>query len=109
MIEVQKCSTGPCSTNLPRTKLRVDSTVRNVGSYGGVSRADARALREDDGATLDDLREAVTTLEDTNRIARRVLGNAHPTTNGNEAALRLAQAALRARETPSPSTPSESG
>jgi hypothetical protein len=69
----------------------------------------ARALYLDDGATLDDLREAVTTLEDTNRIARRVLGNAHPTTNGNEAALRLAQAALRARETPSPSTPSESG
>ena len=69
----------------------------------------ARALYLDDGATLDDLREAVTTLEDTNRIARRVLGNAHPTTNGIEAALRLAQAALRARETPSPSTPSESG
>ena len=69
----------------------------------------AQSLYRDDGATLDDLREAVTTLEDTNRIARRVLGNAHPTTNGIEAALRLAQAALRARETPSPSTPSESG
>ena len=30
------------------------------------------ALYQDDGATLDDLREAVTTLEDTERIARRV-------------------------------------
>ena len=38
----------------------------------------AVALHEDPGATLDDLREAVTTLEDTDRIARRVLGGAHP-------------------------------
>ena len=38
----------------------------------------ARALYEDDGATLDGLREAVTTLEDVERTARRVLGGAHP-------------------------------
>ena len=38
----------------------------------------ARAIYEDDCATLDDLREAVTTLEETERIARRVLGGAHP-------------------------------
>ena len=38
----------------------------------------AEALYTDDDATLDDLREAVTTLEDTVRIARRVLGGAHP-------------------------------
>ena len=37
-----------------------------------------------DGATLDDYREAVTTLEDAERIARRVLGNAHPLTTGIE-------------------------
>ena len=36
------------------------------------------ALYRDTGATLDDLREAVTTLEETERIARRVLGGAHP-------------------------------
>ena len=36
-------------------------------------------------ATLDDLREAVTTLEDTERTARRVLGAAHPTVEGIEA------------------------
>ena len=35
-------------------------------------------------ATLDDLREAVTTLEDTERIARRVLGSAHPIAVGIE-------------------------
>ena len=32
----------------------------------------AMALYQDEGATLDDLREAVTTLEDAGRIARRV-------------------------------------
>ena len=38
----------------------------------------AKALYEDDSATLDDLREAVDTLEDSERIARRVLGSTHP-------------------------------
>ena len=60
----------------------------------------ATALYEDEGASLDDQREAVTTLEDAERIARRVLGGAHPTTAGIEAALRDARAALHARETP---------
>ena len=38
----------------------------------------AKALYQDPGATLDDVREAVTTLEDTAPNARRVLGGAHP-------------------------------
>ena len=62
-----------------------------------------KALFMDDAATLDDLREAVTTLEDTERTARRVLGGAHPTTEEIERALRQAREALRARETPTPS------
>ena len=53
-------------------------------------------------ATLDDLREAVTTLEDAERIARRVFGGSHPLTVDIEASLQTARAALRARETPSP-------
>ena len=53
----------------------------------------------DTGATLDDLREAVTTLEDTARTARRVLGGAHPLTKGIEGDLRNVRAALR-EETP---------
>ena len=62
----------------------------------------ARALYEDPGATLADLREAVTTLEDTERIARRTLGGAHPLAAGLSGHfLRKARAALRARETPS--------
>ena len=40
----------------------------------------AEALYRDDGATLADLSEAVTTLEETEQTARRVLGGAHPTT-----------------------------
>ena len=60
----------------------------------------ADALCEDDRATLDDHREAVETLIDTARTARRVLGGQHPTTAGIVVALRKAFAALRARETP---------
>jgi len=61
----------------------------------------ARTLFEDPGATLDDLREAVTTLENTERTVRRVFGGAHPDTVEIEGRLLLARAALRARETPS--------
>ena len=63
----------------------------------------AQTLYEDDGTTLDDLREAVTTLEETRRVARRVLGGAHPVAGEIEENLLLARAALRARETPSSS------
>ena len=66
----------------------------------------ARALCEDPAATLDDLNEAVTTLEDVGRIARRVFGGAHPKTKGLERNLRGARAALAARETPPSSSPS---
>ena len=52
---------------------------------------------------LDDLREAVTTLEETERTARRVLGPAHPLTKGIDGPLRVARAALHTRETPSAS------
>ena len=60
----------------------------------------AQTLHRATGATLDDLREGVTTLEDTERIARRVLGGAHPDAVGIAKGLQDARAALRARETP---------
>ena len=60
----------------------------------------AAALSRDDNATLDDLREAVTMLEEMTRTARRVLGSAHPTAAGIEKSLRNSRAVLRARETP---------
>ena len=52
----------------------------------------AEVLYTDDGATLDDLREAVAKLEDVERTARRVFGGAHPTTLQNPAGPRRAVA-----------------
>ena len=60
----------------------------------------AQSLCKDDGATLDDLREAVTIGEDIARIARRVLGGAHPLTSVIERHLRDARDALYARGLP---------
>ena len=54
----------------------------------------AEALYKDTGATLDDLREAVTTLEDIERISRRVFGGAHPLTGDLVRALRKSRDAL---------------
>ena len=56
----------------------------------------AKSLYREPGATLDDLREAVNTLEDNEPIARRVFGGAHPLVLQLEEALREAQAALPA-------------
>ena len=56
----------------------------------------ARALCYDPAATLGDLREAVTTLEEIEQIARRVLGSDHPITKAIEQSLQNARAALRA-------------
>ena len=63
----------------------------------------ANALYEDPGATLADLHEAVTTLEDSERTARRVFGSDHPFTEEIESVLKNGRAMLRARETPSTS------
>ncbi len=48
-----------------------------------------------DANTLDDLREALNTFEETSQTARRVLGVTHPITTGIECELRRARAALR--------------
>ena len=58
----------------------------------------ARTVYGGTASTLDDLREALTTLEDTERTARRVLGGAHPITKGIEHDLRLYRDALNARK-----------
>ena len=68
-----------------------DVTLRMKSIYAGT-------LYRDPDATLDDLREAVTTFEETARTARRVFGSAHPTTTGIETELQVARAALSARE-----------
>ena len=61
----------------------------------------AEALCRVDGATIDNLREAVSTLEDTERTARRVFGVSHPVVRDIGQTLRNARALLRAREMPS--------
>ena len=58
----------------------------------------AMTLHEDPSATLDDLREAATTLEDTERTVRRVFGCDHPFTVQIGKSLRNSQTALHARE-----------
>ena len=75
---------------------RHETTLRMRWNY-------ARALYRDDAATLDDLRDAVSTLEDTVRLARHVFGGTHPITEAAECFLRDARDTLRARETPSSS------
>jgi hypothetical protein len=55
-------------------------------------------IYRDDDATLDDLREAVTTLEDAERTARRVMGGEHPLTTVIEKSLQNARATICARE-----------
>ena len=62
----------------------------------------AQTLYEDPGATLDDLREALTILEDSEGGARRVYGGQHPIIAGFEYHIEKSRAALAARETPSP-------
>ena len=83
---------------LPRTILAARRTLGEShaftlslrGIYG-------EALYGDPAATLEDLREAVETLEETERIAQRVFGGANPTVGAIVDALRVARAALNAR------------
>ena len=72
-----------------------DTTLRTRWMY-------AMALYDDPAAPLDDIREAVVTLEETERTAQRVFGGAHPLTKAIGRHLPLSRAALDARETPSP-------
>ena len=58
------------------------------------------ALCKDPAATLDDLREAVTTLEEIEPTAQQVFGGAHPITSSIRHSLHLARVARCARETP---------
>ena len=59
----------------------------------------ASVLYQEDGATLDDLREAVAMMEEIKPTMRRVLGGKHPLVSILEHHLRDSRAALHARET----------
>ena len=55
------------------------------------------SLYEDDGATLDDLREAVETLETVEPLWKRIFGEAHPETPKVQGTLKEARRFLAAR------------
>ena len=67
---------------------------RRAPGSSAAPRANSRVICEVDGATLDDLREAVNTLEDAGRTARQVLGGARPLTEGIEGDLRRSSRAI---------------
>ena len=58
----------------------------------------ARALYLDTDATLDDLREAVTTLKCVAKTYKRVFGKSHPEARRVQGALEEARAKLAARD-----------
>ena len=60
----------------------------------------AETLYKDDSASIDDLREAVNTLEDLAQGGRRVYGGSHPFMGGFELHIQESRAALLARGTP---------
>ena len=62
------------------------------------------ALFVDDAATLDDLREALTIFEEIERIARRVLGGAHPVTEWAEKLVRITRENASSAGCPVPHT-----
>ena len=68
-----------------------DATLKMRAMYAG-------ALIKASDATLDDVREAVTTFEETARMSRRVLGSAHPVAVDYEEKYRKARELLRACE-----------
>ena len=64
----------------------------------------AEALQRNGAATLDDVREAVQTLEETAPVARRVLGGEHPVVQVLERSLLKSRVALTIHETQPPGT-----
>jgi len=67
------------------------TTFRMRMNYG-------KALYIADGASLDDLREAVNTLEDTVRVARRIFGGSYPLVTSMQKFSQEARAALAIEE-----------
>jgi len=91
---------GLSSESFERAKANGRTRTTALAGRSVVARRAAGEAYYDEGATLDDLHKAVTILEDTERIARRVFGGTHPKVAKIELSLRKSRAALRARETP---------
>ena len=85
------CGAGPGAGHSLVGVVANSRSVRPAGGEPGTGEGPATA-------SIDDLREALTTHEELARTARRVLGSAHPVTTEIELRLPHARAALRARE-----------
>ena len=72
-------------------QIKIGRLLKMRMLYAGTFYYDAKAA-------LDDLREAVTTIEDVERTARRVLGNSHPLTGAVGRVVRDLRVRLAARE-----------
>ena len=72
---------------------RVSRTISDVDGSTVSDKVYAEALYKDPSATLDDLREAIATLDVSGRIAKRVFGESHPVTRLIEIELRNARVA----------------
>ena len=88
-------TTGAAATSRFVKEFTAAATLNNTTPTKNTRRRSRSRSRR----TLGDLRKAVTTLEEIERIARRVFGGAHPTTTGIGGKLRKSQVALHARET----------
>ena len=82
----------------PTKRFDSTRTEPNGSAEALVASRYAAALFKGPSATLDDVRKAVTTLEETEQTARRMFGGAHPFTKGIGDYLKNARRALRARE-----------
>ena len=83
--------------NCPKAPMNIIRTAWNA--YFSTRSVVMTNPERPENATRDDLGEAVTTLEETERTARRVLGGANPATGLIKGSLHSARAALAARET----------
>ena len=90
-----KYATQRVKTRETDAKIALGATRPGVSIRGWIY---ADAVYKDPAATLDDLRESVNTLEDTERKARRVLGGSHPDAVGVGKTLRNTRAALQFRD-----------
>ena len=98
-----RCGRVCATEHAPRDPFRLLQRRHGLAEFieRGAGVHYAEAVYKDKCATLDSLREAVTRLEETERISRRIFGGAHWMVVQIEGCLLDARKVLRARETPS--------
>ena len=103
-MPIANMTTGAAATSRCVRKYTAEATRSNTTPTKNTRRPsrsrsrNAQSLYRDPAATLDDLREAETTLTQLERTSRRVLGGAHPVTVGIEKHLRRLRIVLGIRE-----------